>query len=161
MSLSRKSNPKPHGTRNYLIFLFSFKSAENSSALAACTVLLTFFFPISPSGLVWRFSSSSLCLSLSPTGTFLLLTVVCSCAFLVFSAQVCRALDAVEEGKTLRRGISPCVLPCRASLSWDKYDRKSARWHRAGLQQVTLLSGGAGCTAQCEEMERGGERSST
>lgn len=28
-------------------------------------------------------------------------------------------------------------IPCRATLSWGKDDRKSARWHRAGLQHVT------------------------
>lgn len=28
-------------------------------------------------------------------------------------------------------------IPCRATLSWGKDDRKSSRWHRAGLQHVT------------------------
>lgn len=29
------------------------------------------------------------------------------------------------------------LVPCRATLSWGKDDRKSARWHGAGLQHVT------------------------
>lgn len=34
-------------------------------------------------------------------------------------------------------GVLSSSVPRRTTLSWGKDDRKSARWHRAGLQHVT------------------------
>lgn len=50
-------------------------------------------------------------------------------------------------------------IPCRASLSWGKDDRKSARWHRAGLQHVTSSLERQGARrrgGRSEEKEEGG-----
>ena len=53
---------------------------------------------------------------------------LCCCNF--SSAQVC-------EGPQ-REGCSQTPPSC--SLSWGRHDRKSARWHGAGLQHVTSSS---------------------
>lgn len=72
LSLSWKSNPKPHGMRNYLICLFCFKSAENSCALQFAQ--LSDFIPVLPSGLITCSSILSLFLPqpppLPPEGVF-------------------------------------------------------------------------------------------
>lgn len=77
--------------------------------------------------------SLSFCLVLSHS--FLLPLFFSLCVFLTLSAQVFGNPEEKEEEEEGRDSSSH--IPCRATLSWGKDDRKSARWHRAGLQHVT------------------------
>lgn len=45
--------------------------------------------------------------------------------------------SGVLQGYGAGAGRSPVVHPAELPLSWGRDDRKSARWHRAGLQHVT------------------------
>lgn len=66
-----------------------------------------------------------------------------SCSFLsvffpsCFSHPFCSGVRGPGGGRGGVGEVLSSRIPCRASLSWGKDDRKSARWHRAGLQHVT------------------------
>lgn len=109
--------PKPHGLKSNLINLQSVFFKQVFLIFFPFSFLISFFPLYSLSCALPLFSSVSV---LPP----------------VFSLTV--LLRCVGAWRRRRRGggfSSP--IPCRATLSWGKDDRKSARWHRAGLQHVT------------------------
>lgn len=100
---------------------------------------------LSPSSFTTSSSLILLPLYTSSTSSFSLF-----CLHLLLGLPLLRC--AMEE--------KPCrCWPCRAPLSWGCDDRKSARWHRAGLRHVTSSLERRGGRRRCGGMRkrRGGD----
>lgn len=110
------SGLKPHGLKYFLISKFSTKRQ---------------IFPYSLPPTV----SPVLILILCPL--VLCLFSFCFSSLCVFSHPFCSGVQEPGGRGGGEEGDFSSRVACRATLSWGKDDRKSARWHRAGLQHVT------------------------